>query len=179
MRSKKMLGALASLCFLGVLCGCAGEKTPPDMPKLQSTIITITQEGKPLEGANVQLVKKDDLNYKWLCGGTTTADGKCVVKTLGKYNGVPEGDFTVLVYKTVVTESETRKNVEQPREPKEAQEWARKVAEEEKSFEYVDPKYKKYDTSDLTITIKAGKNEQTFEVGPQTEIEVKPTLQTI
>ena len=179
MRKKYLLGSLALACVLGVFYGCGGPKTPPDMPKLHSTVIMIVQEGKPLADASVQLVKKDDLNYKWLCGGTTTADGKCVVKTLGKYNGVPEGDFTVLVYKTVVTESETRKNVEQPREPKEAQEWARKVAEEEKSFEYVDPKYKKYDTSDLTITIKAGKNEQTFEVGPQTEIEVKPTLQTI
>jgi len=179
MRNRFLLGSLALSCVLGVLCGCGGQKTPPDMPKLQSTIITIVQEGAPLADASIQLVKKDDLNYKWLCGGTTTADGKCVIKTLGKYNGAPEGDFTVLVYKTVVTESETRKNVEQPRDPKEAQEWVKKVAEEEKNFEYVDPKYKKYDTSDLTISIKAGKNEQTFDVGPKTEIEVKPMLQTL
>ena len=36
------------------------------------------------------------------------------VVTLGKFVGAPEGDFSVVVYKTIRTESETRKNVPQP-----------------------------------------------------------------
>ncbi len=161
---------------LAALCGC-GEKTPPDMPKLFPTSITITQEGAPVEGASVQLLKKDDLNYKWLAGGVTDATGVCVVKTMGKYNGAPEGAFQVVVYKTVRTESETRKNQPQPpQDPKEAQEWVKKVAEEEKEFEEIDPKYKKVDKTDLTITIASGKNEQTFDVGAKVQVENKQTL---
>ena len=43
----------------------------------------------------------------------------------------------------------------------------------------IDVKYKKIDTSDLTISIVSGKNEQTFDVGPAVQIENKPTLQTM
>lgn len=164
--------ALVNLAF----SGCGGEKTPPDMPKLQPTSITIVQDGAPCVDANVQLVKANDLNYKWLAGGRTDAKGVCVIKTLGKYNGAPEGDFQVVVYKTVRLESETRKNVPEPQDPKEAQAWSKKVAEEEKEFEEIDPKYKKYDQTDLTITIKSGKNEQTFDVGPKVSIENKQML---
>lgn len=164
--------ALANLTFLG-----CGEKTPPDMPELQPTTITITQEGQPCADANVQLVKKDDLNYKWLAGGRTDDSGVCIIKTQGKYNGAPEGDFQVVVYKTVRNESETRKNQPQPPEdPAAAQEWIQKVAEEEKEFEEIDPKYKKYDQTDLTISISKGKNNVSFEVGPKVSIENKQRL---
>ena len=146
------------------------------MPKLQPTTIIITQEGAPCAEANVQLIKKDDLNYKWLAGGTTDASGRCVIKTLGKFVGAPEGDFSVVVYKTIRTESETRKNVPQPTDPAEAQAWVAKVAEEEKETDEIDPKYKKFNTTDLTISIVKGKNEQTFDVGPKVSIEVKQTL---
>ena len=147
------------------------------MPKLQPTSITITQEGVPVEGANVQLLKKDDLNYKWLPGGVTNADGVCVVKTQGSYDGAPEGDFQVVVYKTVRLESETRKNVPQPTDPAQAQEWIKKVSEEEKEYEEIDPRYKKYDQTDLTITIAPGKNEKTFDVGAKVQVENQQQLQ--
>ena len=170
----------AALLTLALLAsGCLGEKTPPDMPKLQPTTIIITQDGAPCPDANVQLLKKDDLTYKWFAGGVTDSAGKCVVKTLGTYTGAPEGEFTVVVYKTVRNESETRKNTPEPTDPAEAQEWIKKVAEEEKEFDMIDVKYKKIDTSDLTISIVSGKNEQTFDVGPAVQIENKPTLQTM
>ena len=117
-----------------LIVGCVGQKTPPDMPKLRPTTITITQEGAPCADASVQLLKKDDLTYKWLAGGKTDAMGKCVVKTQGQYNGAPEGDFTVVVYKTVRNESETRKNTPEPTDPAEAQKWIKKVAEKRKSL---------------------------------------------
>ena len=169
-----VLSALAAASF-----GCVGEKTPPDMPKLQPTTITITQEGAPCPDADVQLLKKDDLTYKWFAGGVTDASGKCVIRTLGKYNGAPEGDFTVVVYKTVRNESETRKNTPEPTDPAQAREWIKKVAEEEKEFDMIDVKYKKIDTSDLMISIVKGKNEQTFDVGPAVQIENKPTLRKL
>ncbi|MBQ9874460.1 MAG: hypothetical protein IJM30_08340 [Thermoguttaceae bacterium] len=174
MRRALIVAALA--IPLLTLASCGGRKTPPDMPKLQPTTITITQEGAPVEGANVQLVKKDDLNYKWLPGGITDAQGVCVVKTQGLYPGAPEGDFQVVVYKTTRMESETRKNVPEPTNPAEAKEWIKKVAEEEKEYEEIDPKYKKYDQTDLTITIASGKNAQTFDVGAKVHIENKQTL---
>ena len=95
---------------------------------------------------------------------------------MGKYNGAPEGDFQVVVYKTVRTESETRKNVPEPQNPAEAAEWIKKVAEEEQEFEEIDPKYKKYDQTDLTITVVSGKNAVEFDVGPKVHVENKQML---
>ena len=170
-RTNVARALFATLAVVAVLAsGCGGEKTPPDMPKLQPTTIIISQEGKPCADADIQLLKKDDPAYKWFAGGTTDATGACVIKTMGKYNGAPEGDFTVVVYKTVRTESETRKNVPQPTDPAEAQKWVKKVAEEEKEFDYVDVKYKRVETSDLMITVTSGKNEATFDVGPAVQV---------
>ncbi len=164
---------LLTALVVGAL-GCGGKKTPPDMPKLQPTTITIVQEGTPVDGATVQLFKPDDLNYKWIVGGRTDAEGQCVVKTNGEYKGAPEGDFVVVVYKSTVTESETRKNVPQPTDLAEVAEWSAKVAEEERQIDEIDLKYKKVDTTDLTISIKAGKNEQTFDVGEKISIDTTP-----
>ncbi len=172
MRIKSIFAAsLAASLLLAV--GCGGQKTPPDMPKLQPTTIVITQEGAPVEGASVQLVKPDDLNYKWLAGGVTDAQGRCEIKTHGQYKGAPEGEFAVIVYKTTVAESETRKNVPQPSDTKEAMAWNEKVASEEVATDEIDQKYKKADTTDLRITVKSGKNEETFDVGAKVSIVVE------
>lgn len=156
------------------LMGC-GQKLPDGMPKLYPTLITITQEGKPVADANVKLMKKDELTYKWLAGGRTDELGVCKVKTQGKYDGAPAGDFSVVVYKTVVNESATRKSTPTPSDPAEAAEWSRKVAEEEASRDVIDTKYKKIQTTDLTISIQEGKNEESFDVGPEVDIEFVPT----
>lgn len=173
MRVKSIFAAssLAAALFLAV--GCGGQKTPSDMPKLYPTTIAITQEGAPVEGASVQLVKPDDLNYKWLAGGVTDAKGRCEIQTHGKYKGAPEGEFAVIVYKTTVAESETRKNVPEPSDPKEAMAWNEKVASEETATDEIDQKYKKADTTDLRVVVAAGKNETTFEVGPKVSIVVE------
>ncbi|MBR4976833.1 MAG: hypothetical protein IKY61_07225, partial [Thermoguttaceae bacterium] len=63
-------------------------------------------------------------------------------------------------------------------DPAEAAEWSRKVAEEERTVEEIDPKYKKADTTDLRITVKSGKNEETFEVGAKVEVEVEQTTKS-
>ncbi|MBP5621556.1 MAG: hypothetical protein J6X44_06030 [Thermoguttaceae bacterium] len=60
-----------------------------------------------------------------------------------------------------------------PEDPAEAQEWAKKVDEEEKEFDQIDQKYKKVDTTDLTITVASGKNAQSFEVGAPVNVELK------
>ena len=173
MRLKSILTASTLAASLLFAVGCGGQKTPPDMPKLQPTTIVITQEGAPCEGASVQLVKPDDLNYKWLAGGVTDAQGRCEILTHGKYKGAPEGEFAVVVYKTIRGESETRKNVPEPSDPKEAMEWNEKVAAEETATDEIDQKYKKADTTDLRVTVKSGKNEETFEVGPKVSIVVE------
>ena len=178
MRFKSILTASSLAASLLLAVGCGGPKTPPDMPKLQPTTIVITQEGAPVEGASVQLVKPDDLNYKWFAGGLTDAQGRCEIQTHGKYKGAPEGEFAVVVYKTTTTESETRKNVPLPTDPVAGAEWSRKVAEEERVFEEIDPKYKKADTTDLRITVKSGKNEETFDVGEKVEVEVEQTTKS-
>ena len=97
-----------------------------------------------------------------------------MIKTQGKYNGAPEGSFAVVVYKTVTLESETRKAQPScPADPEEARIWSQKVHEEERVFEHVDTKYKKATTTDLKIDVVSGKNDQTFDVGPEIEEEVQ------
>lgn len=70
--------------------GC-GERLPPGMPKLYKTIITITQDGKPLEGAQVIAVSEDFANAPWTSGGITDATGIVELKTEGRYSGIPIG----------------------------------------------------------------------------------------
>lgn len=140
---RALIIALISAPILA-FCGCGGEKTPPDMPKLQPTSITIVQEGTPVEGASVQLQKKDDLAYKWFAGGVTDAQGVCVIRTLGKYNGAPEGDFQVVVYKTTRTESETRKNQPSPpQDPEGPKSGSKKSPLKKKSTKKLPPNTKK------------------------------------
>lgn len=171
---KKMLFASIAILTALVAQGCGGPKAPADMPKLFPTTITITQEGAPCEDAIVQLVKPEEPTYKWLIGGRTDAQGKCEIKTQGKYKGAPEGSFAVVVYKTVTLESETRKAQPScPADPEEARIWSQKVHEEERVFEHVDTKYKKATTTDLKIDVVSGKNDQSFDVGPAIEEEVQ------
>jgi len=86
------------------LCGCGSNSSKPsDLPPLFPCAITITQDGKPLEGATVNLVPMEGTDSKYQASATTDADGKAVIKTYG-YDGSPAGKFRVCVWKTL-TES--------------------------------------------------------------------------
>jgi hypothetical protein len=93
--------------FLSVLAaalvgvtGCDGERRPDGFPPLYPVTLYVTQEGKPLEGAAISLVTPDG-SVPWVVGGVTDAEGKVKMKTHGKFDGAPAGNFNVLISKTV------------------------------------------------------------------------------
>ncbi|MDR1924806.1 MAG: hypothetical protein LBQ66_10570, partial [Planctomycetaceae bacterium] len=96
---KKMLQKMFVILFVPVLCcvGCSGQKLPPDLPKLYSCKITITQGGKPLANANVFLAPAN--GSKWNASGSTNQQGTVELWTQGMYRGVAEGNFKVVVTK--------------------------------------------------------------------------------
>ena len=80
--------------------GCGGPKKPDGLPALYPLTIHVTQEGKPLADATVSLVTPDG-SMKWVVGGVTNADGNAKMVTHGKFDGAPEGNFSVMILKTI------------------------------------------------------------------------------
>ena len=56
------------------------------MPEPYPTVITIIQDGKPLEGASIVLASANGPNT-WSASAVTDATGKASLKTLSKYDG--------------------------------------------------------------------------------------------
>jgi len=75
------------------------------MPPLFPVNITIIQDGQPLEGATVTLIATAPVVAQYgISSGTTTAAGVARPRTYG-FDGVPAGDYTVVVERRV-TEGE-------------------------------------------------------------------------
>ncbi|MCL2348127.1 MAG: carboxypeptidase-like regulatory domain-containing protein [Planctomycetaceae bacterium] len=141
------LGALLFLSF-----GCS-EKLPPDLPKLYPTSVIVIQDGKPLEGATVQLLPKDSKS-RWAAGGKTDTSGKVEFFTEGHYRGVPEGDYKVTVSK-IFTEPSQYGSI-RPDGAEAAAAWDKGVASEYgklKSYLLVDPVYDSRKTSPLELNV--------------------------
>ncbi|MDR1480308.1 MAG: hypothetical protein LBJ00_15340 [Planctomycetaceae bacterium] len=87
--------------LLGVLffaAGCGSSAKPTDLPELHPVTITVTSEGKALEGAIIQLVSDPPQKFQATTG--TDTDGKAVMKTYN-YDGVPAGKFKVVITRDV------------------------------------------------------------------------------
>ena len=98
MRTILFLAISTALLFQ---MGCGpNDGRPADMPKLYSVKVTIMQDGKPLEEADVTLTAKTPSNYG-VSTGYTDASGVAVMRTYG-YNGVPVGQYTVSITKRTV-----------------------------------------------------------------------------
>ena len=86
--------------------GCGGDDgRPADMPRLHPVNISVIQDGQPLEGASVTLIAEAPAVAQYSrSSGTTTAAGTATIRTYG-FNGVPVGDYKVVIEKRV-TEGE-------------------------------------------------------------------------
>jgi hypothetical protein len=80
------------------VAGCGDNTKPKDLPDLHPVMITVTSEGKPLEKAVVNLVSDPPLKFQAITG--TDADGKAIMKTYN-YNGVPVGNFKVVITRDI------------------------------------------------------------------------------
>ncbi|MDR3108581.1 MAG: hypothetical protein LBU65_02675 [Planctomycetaceae bacterium] len=100
---------LILLCVLFFVSGCSNSLQPKDLPKLYSCVITITQEGKPLDGATVELVVTDHENSKYKSLAITDVEGKAIMSTYG-HNGVPVGKYKAVVTKEITDDIVYKEN---------------------------------------------------------------------
>jgi len=84
---------------LTAVAGCGGPKYPETVPVTG----TVTQDGKPVDGADVQLIPTGGDPQIRSAGGTTDAEGKFSVKTYfdpqNQKEGAMKGDFAVTISK--------------------------------------------------------------------------------
>ena len=147
---------IALLSFMVVLAfqpGCSKDTSRPvDLPKLYPVSITVTQEGKPLEGATVTLHAKAETKYG-TCIASTDASGLAVIRTYS-YKGAPLGQYSVTIEKRAV-------------------EGAKEVVLEGgitdlvggKVYQFVEPKYTKKSSTSLGVDVTEAGVTETFDVG--------------
>ena len=81
-----------------VLCGCAKDSRPTDLPPLVACTISVTQGGAPLADAYVELKSQDVQKYR--PSAQTDAAGNAVILTYG-HPGAPVGKYKILVSKNI------------------------------------------------------------------------------
>jgi len=149
------------------MTGCR-ENLPAGMPKLYPASVTVTQEGKPLAGALVQLIPEDSANSSWGPGGTTNTSGVVVLQTNGKYKGAPLGKYKVTVSKR---EKEPHPNPELAGGP----EFRRYVEIDKnlKTYSYVEPQYGSIAKTPLSVEVTAREKTYTVDAGKAIKTEAK------
>ena len=149
------------LLLLSLFCfyGCDGKKKPADLPTLYPVKITVIQDGKPLEGATVNLVA-DGANVRFTTGSITDKNGVATIKTDRQWPGAPAGKYKVCIKKVVAPEAD----------PSEAslthEEQQAKAAERGKQTKsLVNAKYLRANTTEFSINITESVVTETFDVG--------------
>jgi len=139
---------------LSLLMGCGKDlNRPDDLPKLYHPVsVTVTQEGKPLEGATVTLISKTPAKYG-TCSATTDASGTATLRTYG-YNGVPRGQYAVTVEKRGVEGARESKN-----------EYGETQMVGGKIYQYVDAQYTDEGSTPFSIDVTEKGAKAAFEVG--------------
>jgi len=162
------LSIILSFAFC-LLPGC-GESLPPGMPRLYPAIITVTQEGTPLEGATVQLIPEDQANAQWGPGGTTNASGVAVLYTNARFRGAPLGEYRVTVTKR---ETEPHPHPELSGGDRAQLAEFMRIAQSLKTYNYVEPQYSSITETPLRIEITARERNYEVDAGQQVRIEAR------
>lgn len=142
-----------------IFLGCSRSNLPKDIPKLYSVTIMLTQENIPLANASVFLYPTN--GTKWNAGGTTGANGKVELWTHGKYYGVSEGRYKIIVNKYEVG----------PEKPN-AERIFNKTGNYPMpdSFSFIDIKYTNLNETPLEITVAKNKRIFSFDLGPAVRV---------
>ncbi len=150
--SCKAAFAVSLILCMTVLQGCGiGAKRPAWLPKLTPCKLTLTQEGKPLANANINLVSPPgNPPLEWMIIGCTDAQG-IVYPAVQVFKGVPQGEYVIVVEKT---ENEYTNNMNHP------------VNE----YWVIDSKYGSAATSTLKLTVGDSPVDQTFDLGKPVRI---------
>ncbi|MCL2346832.1 MAG: carboxypeptidase-like regulatory domain-containing protein [Planctomycetaceae bacterium] len=159
-----------AVLFLSAVAGCpGGVQTPEGMPKLQPTVIKITQGGTPLAGAEVALIPAK--STPWQAGATTDETGTAKIMTKTKYPGAAPGKYAIVIMKR-----ESEKSKLAPVDPVADPKGYTKYMEESRkeklaSYDLIDPKYSKSLSSPESIEIVDGPNEKTIDVGAAVRVK--------
>jgi hypothetical protein len=138
--------------------GCNRYARPNDLPQLYPTVITLTQEGKPLENALVLLYSTDS-NFKWSVAAVSDRNGKATLLTHGKFPGAPVGEYKIVVTKTEPSDKDLLKpNSDYNPE-------VHVVRSKITLFSFIEKQYTDITTTPLTIVIEKGKNVHNFDLG--------------
>lgn len=159
---KKSVAFFALALAVVATVGCGGLKKPGDMGDLGGCVVKVTQDGAPLEGADVIFHAQDEANKKYTPSGRTNEKGEAKIKTYG-FEGVPAGEYKVTVTKLVIEEGEVV-----------VAEDGSETVEGGSEYQAVDAKYRDVNTTPLTVTIVDPMKEvPVFEVGAAVQDEHK------
>lgn len=162
----RMSCVVTAMALTLAMTGGCDQKTPDDMPTLNSCVLHFKQDGKPLTDATVTLYSAE--GSKWNGSGRTDATGKSVIYTHGLYQGLSDGK-----YKVCVTKSHSVVAAVPEKGTKEYEQYAANNGRVPgKTVHKVDLKYELSETTPLSLEMKGKKFTETFEVGPSLETEV-------
>ncbi|MDR0609076.1 MAG: carboxypeptidase-like regulatory domain-containing protein [Planctomycetaceae bacterium] len=144
---------LSAVLFIG----CTNSSEPSDLPKLYNCVITITQEGKPVSGAIIELIAQDTNNTKYVPLQYTNVHGTAVMTTYG-FTGVPAGKYKIVVSKNIEAETTVKD-----------QDTGENIIVGGIKYQMIEPVYSNPEITPLEIEItgKEKKTEQTFDVGKE------------
>ncbi|MBA2116392.1 carboxypeptidase-like regulatory domain-containing protein [Bremerella alba] len=154
-RPKMSFVTTAGLLFVA-LVGCGhGPALPDDLPPLTSCKVDVVYKGVPVTEATVTLVPADG---KWVGVGMTDQQGQAIIKTQGRYPGVPAGSYAVTVTK-YDEQAEPPPTASTPEEDALLEQSAKRMPPRKA---LVPEKYLKAESSDLKITVTESAVEETL-----------------
>ncbi len=96
MRSNSWCGAAALICLSTLLCAGCGD----GVHRVAITGV-VSADGKPVDGAVVQLLPKGDTSGDGGLGATDSEGKFTVISSRQEHSGIPPGTYTVLVSRLV------------------------------------------------------------------------------
>ncbi|MDR1384674.1 MAG: carboxypeptidase-like regulatory domain-containing protein [Planctomycetaceae bacterium] len=148
--------SITLLVFITSMIGCRDKSRPGDLPALYPCTITITQEGKLLEGAAVTFEPIDSSSVKYRATAITGVDGSATMNTYG-FSGVPIGKYKVVIAKIIQDDIEYKLN----------ESTGKNEPVSYKRYRTVEPQFSSAETTphEIEITGKEKKAEHIFDVG--------------
>ncbi|MCL2117067.1 MAG: hypothetical protein FWH27_01440 [Planctomycetaceae bacterium] len=169
MNYRSLIPSCLFMVWLLPLFGCGGQKLPPGMPKLYPATVTVMQDGRPLEGAEIVLINTDPA-VNWSAGGMTDKNGVVKLRTMGQYEGAPLGRYKVGVRKVEVPDIALPLDI--PSDPeglREYQRLAREIAEN--TFSLVEEQFS-IGRTQLEVEITASNDNGTVDVSPAIRVKI-------
>lgn len=140
---------------------------PEDMPSLHSCELVLAQDGKPLSNAVVSLQSLDPENH-WVIGGRTDKNGTVKVWTHTFFEGVPSGEYSVVVTKFETVVPSAPQII--PEDPDELIEISNEIEMATRQFLLVEEKYTDVDTTPLKVKITEGSHHARFDLGKKIHV---------